>query len=218
MHVNLTPFRGIKMIADVTTVVIGAILGPVAGVIGSRIKVWVDTRDARGRARRMMKEAGDLLEFADKVQRSADTGGVVTKVPGGCLESLQGALVHKIEELAFALSPAGVAHARQQHASHSVLGRVFLSVRPHTLLAWVLHLAYYMLFGITVLFTGALTHDLYIKAPNREGGVLAVGFFLIFTVLLNISANAADHPHPKTTTAPPTVDLEQSRKARGSAA
>lgn len=186
-----------------TTAVVGAILGPVAGVIGTRVKIWVDTRDARGRAKRLIKEAGDLLEFADKVQKSADSGGVVTKVPGGCLEALQSAVVHKIEEVAFAVSPAGAARAREQHASHSIVGRVFLSVRPRSAWAWLLHSLYYMMFGITVLFAGALAHDIYVKAPNREGGVIAVGVFVIFTVLLNIFAAAADHPKSKIVAPPP---------------
>jgi hypothetical protein len=183
------------MSVDTTTAIVGAILGPVAGLIGSRIKMWVDTRDARGRARRLMKEAADLLEFADKVQKSADAGGVVTKVRGSCMESLQTAVTSKIEEVAFAVSPAGVAHARaERRASRSVLGRLFLSARPCSWWAWVLHSLYYMMFGITVLFGGMTIYDFRIKAVDREGGMVATGFFAILAVMLNIFANAADHP------------------------
>lgn len=160
-----------------------------------------------------MKEAGDLLEFADKVQKSADSGGVVTRVPGNCLDALQTAVVHKIEEVAFAVSPAGAARAREQHASHSIVGRVFLSARPRNVLGWLLHSIYYMMFGMTVLFAGVLGHDIYVKASNREGGVIAIGVFVIFTVLLNILAAAADQPKSKTVAPPPPFPPAQSPAA-----
>lgn len=102
------------MALDATAAVIGAILGPIAGVIGSRIKVWIATRDARGRAKQLMKEAGELLEFSDKLQQSANSGGAVTRIPPQSLENLQLAVKEKIEEVTEALSPAALAQARRR--------------------------------------------------------------------------------------------------------
>ncbi len=204
---------------NTTAAIAGAILGPVAGVIGSRIKQWVDTRDAQGKSKRLMKEAGDLLEFADKVQRSADAGGVVTKLPSSCLQSLQGAVVHKVEEVAFSVSPAGVAAARaEQRASRTILGRIFLSVRPCSWGVWLLHYVYYTFFGITVICGITAGYDYHLREPDWDGGFVLTGFLALITVLLNVFANAVDHPRPKTAATANVAATQPQEKSKITAA
>jgi len=175
-----------------TAAVLGAILGPAAALIGTRVKEWLATRDVRGRTEQLMKEAGDLLDFADKVEKSAGAGGVVTKLSAGPLESLHISLEQKIAQVAAALSPQALAAARQQRLTSGFFGRVFLSQRPGAWWGWILHALYYAFLGMTVLFGFLAGHDFYVKAPNSEGGAVAVGLFAIVTIVLNVLATAAE--------------------------
>lgn len=175
-----------------TAAVVGAILGPAAALIGTQVKGWLATRDVRGRAEQLMKEAGDLLDFADKVEKSVAAGGVVTKLSAAPLESLHTSLEQKIAQVAAAVSPQALAAARQQRLASGLLGRVLLSRRPIAWWGWILHAIYYAFLGMTVLFGVLAGHDYYIKAQDRDGGAIAVGLFAIVTIVLNLLATAAD--------------------------
>lgn len=201
------------MSLDTSAAVLGAILGPVAGLIGTRIKIWVATRDARGRAKQLMKEAADLLEFSDKLQQSASAGGTATRIPPESLESLQVAVKEKIEDVAAALSPRALAQARQQSLTRGVLGRVFVSQRPRAWWGWILHVVYYAFLGITVLFAGMLPAEWRDKTTDREGAILAVGAFAIVTLILNWLATISSQCAPAAATALPVPDLAPGKKA-----
>jgi len=175
-----------------TAAIIGAILGPAAALIGTRVKEWLATRNVRGRAAQLMQDAADLLDFADKVEKSAGSGGVVTKLSPAPLESLHTSLEQKIAQVAAAVSPQGLAEARQQRLASGVLGRVFLSHRPQAWWGWVLHTLYYIFFGMMVLFAILAGHEYYVNATDREGGAIIVGITAILTIVLNVLATAAD--------------------------
>ncbi len=199
------------MALDATAAVIGAILGPIAGVIGSKVKVWLATRDARGRARQLMKEAGELLEFSDKLQQSANSGGTVTRIPPQSLENLQLAVKEKIEEVTEALSPAALAQARRQNLTQGILGRLFVAQRPRAWWGWILHAVYYAFLGITVLFAGLLPYDFHTPGTDREGAIAAVGIFAVATLILNWMASASSQCAPPEVP-PPPKDLAASQK------
>ncbi len=194
-----------------TTAILGAILGPIAGMIGTKAKEWLATRDARDRARQLMKEATELLEFADRLQKSASSGGAMAKISAAPLESLHAAVAGKIAEVALAASPQTAAQLRQQRLAQGMLGRLFLSQRPVAWWAWVLHALYYIFLGMTVLFGGVAIYDFRTKNPNREGDMIAVGLFALVTVLLNVAAMATES---RTST---SVKEEASTKAAGAA-
>ncbi len=180
------------MLDQTTAAVVGAILGPAAALFGTKVKEWLATRDVRGRAEQLMKEASDLLDFADKVEKSAGTGGVVTKLSAGPLESLHTSLEQKIAQVAAAVSPQALAAARQRRLSTGFLGRVLLSRRPRAWWGWILHALYYAFLGVTVLFGIMVAHDYYAKAQDREYGAIALGLVAIVAIVLNLLATAAD--------------------------
>ena len=113
---------------DVDSLIFGAILGPTAGLIGTKVKSMLEERDAQRKAKQLVKQATDLMEFADTLHKSAAAGGVVARVPAGSLESLEATVVSRITDAIAAVCPVKV--SQRQNPTKTVLDRLLLMHKP----------------------------------------------------------------------------------------
>jgi hypothetical protein len=176
-----------------TAAIIGAILGPTAGLIGTKVKAVAEKRDARQRAKQLVKEATDLLGFADTLHKSAAAGGLVAKVPSGSLGSLETTVVNKIEAAIAAVSPTCI--AARQNPTKTILDRVLLMHKPLVWWGWAVHGLYYIVVGMFLLVTGLVVSDYRTHAPDREGGLYVAIFLAILTVIVNVIGNVTAKHH-----------------------
>jgi len=180
---------------NVSAAVMGAILGPIAGLAATKIKGWLDTRDERETAKRLIGEATDLLEFADALQTSAGAGGIAAKVPSESMAQLHGAVVGRISEAISAISPCSAGQECERDLTRDVLDRVFLLHKPLVWWTWPLHALYYVLFGILVACVPFIIGDFSNHAEDRWVGVGVGAFFAFLTLGVNVISNAADRRH-----------------------
>ena len=66
----------------------------------------------RNKAKQLVKEATDLLGFADTLHKSAAAGGLAAKITAESLDSLESSVVNKVEAAIAAVCPACMAVRR----------------------------------------------------------------------------------------------------------
>jgi hypothetical protein len=178
---------------DIDSLIFGAILGPTAGLIGTKVKSMLEERDAQRRAKQMVKQATDLLEFTDTLHKSAAAGGAVAKVPSGSLESLETTVVNKITEAIAAVCPTTRISPRQ-NPTRTVLDRVLLMHRPLVWWGWAVHGLYYVLMGMLLLITSLAVYDYLHKQADSLDWILPA-IFLVPTVIVNVIGNVIGKRH-----------------------
>ena len=180
---------------NISAAVMGAILGPIAGVAATKIKGWLDARDERETAKRLINEATDLLAFADALQTSAGAGGLAAKVPSDSMNQLHGAVVGRITEAICAIAPNSAEAACKTDLTRDALDRIFLLHKPLSWFGWPLHALYYILFGVLVAVVPFVIGDFSNHREDRWVGVGVMTFFAFVTAGINMIANAADRRH-----------------------
>jgi cell wall-associated NlpC family hydrolase len=181
--------------------ILGAVLGPVAALVGSKLKDLLEMRDARKRVEQLTGEATALLAFSDTLQKSAEAGGAVAAVPSESMQLLQATVAKKIGA---AIAAASESPAPPQHAlARDILDRVFLLHQPLRWWGWMLHAVYYVFAGMLALVAGLVVHDYASNSADREGGVVLAIFFAVVTLAINLVSNAVDrHALAKVTLSP----------------
>lgn len=178
---------------NASAAVIGAILGPTAGLIGTKMKAIAEKRDAKRKAKQLIKEATDLLEFADTLHKSAAAGGLVAKVPPRSLDNLENTVVNRITEAIAAVCPTGI--SARQNPTRTVLDRVLLMHRPFVWWGWAVHGLYYILVGMFLLVAALVVNDYRTNAGDRAVGLGIAIFLGILTVIVNVFGNVIGKRH-----------------------
>src|ERR1700742_2721935 len=99
---------GIFSSADIGKLIVAGVLTPVLGLIGAKVKELFEARDLRQEVRRRMEEVTVLVEFSQTLNKAADSGGALAKVPAESMESLQAAIARKVQVLAAQISRPAV--------------------------------------------------------------------------------------------------------------
>jgi hypothetical protein len=190
---------GFDISKDIETLIFGAILGPPVGLIGTKVKSLAEKRDAKQAAKQLVKEAGDLLGFADTLHKSVAAGGLAAKIPAESLESLESSVVNKVEAAIAAVCPACIAVRR--NPTKTVLDKVLLMHKPFVWWAWIVHGLYYMLVGMCLIVIAVAISDYRTPIANRTGTAspgddLALLIVLaIPTVVVNVIGNVIARRH-----------------------
>src|ERR1019366_9659 len=182
---------------DIETLIFGAVLGPPVGLIGTKVKALAEKRDAKQTAKQLVKEATDLLGFADTLHKSVAAGGLAAKVPSGSLDSLETTVVNKIENAIAAVSPTCI--AARKNPTKTILDRVLLMHKPFVWWGWAVHGLYYMLVSMLLLVSAVTIADYRTPIAARTGNPSDDLYLLIplavFTVIVNVIVNVIAKHH-----------------------
>jgi hypothetical protein len=184
---------GFDISKDIETLIFGAILGPPVGLIGTKVKSLAEKRDAKQAAKQLVKEASDLLGFADTLHKSAAAGGLAAKIPAESLDSLESSVVNKIEAAIAAVCPACIAARR--NPTKTVLDKVLLMHKPFVWWAWIVHGLYYMLVGMFLLVSAYTVADYYHHVTNPSDDFYLVIPLAVLMVIVNLIGNVIAKRH-----------------------
>jgi hypothetical protein len=206
---------GFDISKDIETLIFGAILGPPVGLIGTKVKSLAEKRDAKQAAKQLVKEASDLLGFADTLHKSAAAGGLAAQIPAKSLDSLESSVVNKIEAAIAAVCPACIAARR--NPTKTVLDKVLLMHKPFVWWAWIVHGLYYMLVGMFLLVSAFTIGDYYNHASNPSDDFYLVIPLAVLMVIVNLIGNviAKRHFERAQRAAPPECALHTGAAAAG---
>ena len=182
---------------DIETLIFGAVLGPPVGLIGTKIKSLAERRDAKQAAKQLVKEATDLLGFADTLHKSAAAGGLAAKLPSESLDSLESTVVNKIEAAIAAVCPACMAVRR--NPTKTILDKVLLMHKPFVWWAWIVHGLYYMLVGMCLIVIAVTISDYRTPIASPTGSpsddLVLLIVLAIPTVIVNVIGNVIAKRH-----------------------
>src|SRR5947209_6847626 len=119
---------------EVAKIAVGAILGPVVGLLGAKLKAVFDKRDARAQSAHLLSETTRLLRFHQNLGTSVSpTAQRARGVLDTAIEKNLDAIMHCYS------APAVV----QRKAERTLVERAFLLYRPHRSWEWMLHVIYF---------------------------------------------------------------------------
>jgi hypothetical protein len=172
---------------DIILKIAGAVVGPLAGLVGTRIKRTIDRRDKSAGKRQLIAETGHLIEFGTMLQKSSDLHGD-SDVFDKARATLQKALDQKLAEFVVAFAPTQITTTTT--AVRSRFDRLFLLYRPVRSWGWILHILYYAMIGVVLLGSLGLWADR--SAGDVTDGIIGLSLFLLVAVVANLGANRLD--------------------------
>jgi hypothetical protein len=178
---------------DIGRLVAAAVLTPVLGLIGAKIKELLEARDVREQSKNLMNEVTDLLAFKETLQKAVNSEGPLATVPPESLATLQAALAERIKTAVTHISPPAAVKIQERHLARDMIDRLFLLHRPLVWWGWPLHALYYGLLGILGMALVLVIGDFQSGDTDKWVGV-GVVFFIVFLpiIILNVVATSVD--------------------------
>lgn len=168
--------------------IVGALLGPMAGYLGTRIKNSLARRDVEEKRRKLVADTGRLIVFSNLLARTTSASPIHDEFEQA-QSTIQATLSKKLSEIVSEFSPQHRAASRA--TARSLSERIFLTYRPRKLWWWMLHFFYYALLGSFVLSCVGLWLDR--AEPDTMIGFLAIAIvFAIPGIIVNLLANHRD--------------------------
>lgn len=178
---------------DIGKLITAAVLTPVLGLVGAKIKELLEARDVRQQSKHLMDEVTDLLAFTETLQKAANAEGPLANVPPESLATLQAALSERIKTAIVHISPAAALKIQERQRARDIIDRIFLLHRPLVWWGWPVHALYYGLLGVLGMALALVLSDFQSHKPDKWIGVGVVFCLVIFPIIiLNVLANSAD--------------------------
>lgn len=171
-----------------TELLVGALFGPLAGYLGTRIKNSLASRDIEEKRRKLVADTGRLIEFSNLLARTTGASPIHDEF-ARAQSTIQATLSKKLSEIAGEFPPE---HSVASHAGgRSFSERVFLTYRPRRPWLWMLHLFYYALMGSFILSSFGLWLDR-AEPGTAEGALALCVVFALPGIIVNLLANRSD--------------------------